>query len=360
MHKDDLPSNLPSVENADSSAVPSDSATMDFPADGEHQGIFSSNDTRIEIENLPDIPEVAQQAPINSISPALRTESSVTGDLKLGNAPKKKKWPLVVLGGVVVAAIGAAMWLLISNSNIFTSQEKTAYGVTEESKRLFNRYINFLLDDNDTSDKPNLLDFLANDYMFLSPGAMFAEKIKLDSDLDSARAYFNDLNALYGEFSQKFFSPDADPDEAPEGYSRNAVSDYFFEAAKGSYWDLDKIVALYAQNGEASTYDILEGTLKSDSENATVQSILEARKKQLDLYLKAIVQSSQAGCIVDGSLERSCARPYFEEIDDEVIKLVAQIDKLEMELREKAIASLENIYYAFYPDDAVTEGGSPK
>ena len=36
---------------------------------------------------------------MSSISPAIRTASTVTGDLKLGNTTKKKKWPLVALAG---------------------------------------------------------------------------------------------------------------------------------------------------------------------------------------------------------------------------------------------------------------------
>ena len=47
-------------------------------------GIFSGSDTRIETKNLPEVPQVAQQAPMSSISPAIRTASTVTGDLKLG------------------------------------------------------------------------------------------------------------------------------------------------------------------------------------------------------------------------------------------------------------------------------------
>lgn len=252
MHKDDPLSNLPSVENMDSSAVPSNSATGDFTADADQQGIFSSNDTRVETENFPEIPEVVHQAPASSTF--FSTPHRVHHDrgFEIEQCSDEKEVAAGCAGGGRGGGNRSGdmvIKLLISNSNMFTSQEKTAYGVTEESKRLFNRYVNFLLDDNDTSDKPNLLDFLANDYTFLSPEAMFAEKIKLDSDLDSARAYFNDLNALYGEFSQKFFSPDADPDEESEGYSRNSASNYFFEAAKGSFLNLSQIVSSYIQDG---------------------------------------------------------------------------------------------------------------
>lgn len=115
MHKDDPLSNLPSVENTDSSSAPSDSATMDFPADGEHQGIFSSNDTRIETENLPDIPEVAQQAPMSSISPALRTTSTVTGDLKLGDTKSRRsKKPLIIGGIAIVVAVVITIVIIIA------------------------------------------------------------------------------------------------------------------------------------------------------------------------------------------------------------------------------------------------------
>jgi len=96
-------------------AVPEPTAPEE-PVEG---AIFSGSDTRVETENLPEITEVAQQAPMSSISPALRTESTVTGDLKLNGTSKKKKWPLVVLGVVVVAVIGVAAWLL--GSRVFTN-----------------------------------------------------------------------------------------------------------------------------------------------------------------------------------------------------------------------------------------------
>mgnify|MGYP001052485977 FL=1 len=130
MHKDDPLSNLPSVENTDSSAVPQNSATTDFAANTDQQGIFSSSDTRIETENLPEVPEVVQQVPMSSISPALlRTESTVTGDLKLGGTSKKKKWPFVVLGVAAVALVGVGIWALINNqegNTVVTSKVKTA------------------------------------------------------------------------------------------------------------------------------------------------------------------------------------------------------------------------------------------
>lgn len=179
MHKDDSLSNLPSVENTDSSAVPQNSATGNFASDAGQQGIFSSSDTRIETENLPEVPEVVQQVPMSSITPVLRTESTVTGDLKLGGTSKKKKWPLVVLGVAAVALVGVGVWALINNSNPPTPQDRTTYSITDESRNLFNHYINFLIEGNDSTDKPDLLNFLANNYTYLSPGAMYAEKIKL-------------------------------------------------------------------------------------------------------------------------------------------------------------------------------------
>lgn len=133
MHKDDPLSNLPSVENTDSSSALSDSATV-----GGQQGIFSGDDTRIETENLPEAPEIVQQAPMSSITPALRTESTVTGDLKLGDAPKKKKWPLVVLGVVAVATVALGGWALLGNRE----SEDEAYCRT---KTTFLEYVNIVL-----------------------------------------------------------------------------------------------------------------------------------------------------------------------------------------------------------------------
>lgn len=141
MHKDDPLSNLPSVENTDSSSAPSDSATMDFPADREHQGIFSSNDTRIETENLPDIPEVAQQAPMSSISPALRTTSTVTGDLKLGDTKSRRSKKPLIIGGIVLAVLAVCVIVMLALSK----NHKTSDGNNSEAEIQFNQFATLLL-----------------------------------------------------------------------------------------------------------------------------------------------------------------------------------------------------------------------
>ncbi len=145
MDKDDPISNLPPVENTDSSAVPQNSATGNFASDAGQQGIFSSSDTRIETENLPEIPEVVQQAPMSSISPVLRTESTVTGDLKLRRTSKKKKWPLVVLGVVVVAILAVGGVVLFGNQ----MNKNNAEG---KVKLALNQFSNYYLYGTDSTD----------------------------------------------------------------------------------------------------------------------------------------------------------------------------------------------------------------
>lgn len=331
------------------------------PTASTEGGIFSGEDTRVETENLPTVPEVVQQAPASSISPTLRTTSTVTGDLQLGGTTKKKKWPLFVALGAVAVVVVVVVWLLMGNIKPSTPQEEVpTYHITDESRRLFHRYINFLLENNDSDGKPEFLDFLANKYTFLSPGAMFAEKIKQNDDIELARSYFNDLNTVYSEFDQAFFPPDNvnNDSDTEEEYSSNAISNYFYEAAKGSYLNLGQIIKLYLQNGEESVRNLLENTFRSGSENETVKSLLEARKRQMTLYLDAVVQANQDGCIVNGSLNTVCATPKFSAVEGEAAKLAIQAMNLETELRQDAIMNLENIYYAFYPDEAVAEGST--
>lgn len=324
-------------------------------------GIFSGSDTRIETKNLPEAPQVTQQVPMSSISPAIRTASTVTGDLKLGNTTKKKKWPLVALGAAVIAMVGVGVWFFVGWPNILTPKEETTYGVTEDSKHFFNRYVNFLLEGNDSDSKPELIDFLANDYTFLSPEAMFAEKIKLGSDIEATKSYLNDLNTIYGEFSRTFFPPDDGAEEVidtTEEYSRNALPDYFYEAAKGSYLNLNQIINLYLKEGEESVRSMLETIFKSGSENETIKSLLKARKRQMELYLDATAQADQDGCITDGVLNTSCANPRFVAVEGEAHRLKVSADNLETELRKEAIADLEDIYYAFYPNEFAIEGST--
>ena len=182
MHKDDPLSNLPPVENTDSSAMPPKSATGDLTTDAGHQGIFSSSDTRIETENLP---EVVQQAPMGSITPALRTESTVTGDLKLGGTSKKKKWPLVVLGVAVVAVIVAGAWALISN-------QKGGTEVGGKVKTALNQFSNYYLYGTDSDDA------IQGDY---NKNTIY----KVDTAMEERDAdFFNKAKEYYDSFIQAY------------------------------------------------------------------------------------------------------------------------------------------------------------
>lgn len=112
--------------------APAMSETPEIPTTPAAGGIFSGSDTRIETENLPEnLPTAVQPAPASAITPANRTTSTVTGDLKLGGAPKKKKWPLVVVGGVIIATIIVVVWAIISHN--FTNKTKNVVGETNLS-----------------------------------------------------------------------------------------------------------------------------------------------------------------------------------------------------------------------------------
>ena len=88
----------------------------DTPAQG---GIFSSSDTRIETENLPTIqPSPMSTAPNGTITPSLRTESTVTGDLKLGGQKKKGRWSVIVIGAVAIVSAIAIVALLLGNHKL--------------------------------------------------------------------------------------------------------------------------------------------------------------------------------------------------------------------------------------------------
>lgn len=351
----------PESPTVETPTVSSPSVDATITSDATGGGIFSTSDTRIETENLPDVqPTPLSTAPNGAITPTLRTESTVTGDLKLGGTTKRKKWLVITTGLLALAIVGVGVWYFAGNSNLFTSEEKTAYGVTDESKRLFNRYVNFLINDEDSTGKPELANFLANDYTLLRPEAMFAEQIKLDGDFETARAYFNDLNSMYSEFSQAFFPPENDTAETTEDYSRSAIPNYFFEAAKGSYLNLNQVISLYLQEGEESTRNMLANILSSESDNNDVKALLEARKKQVNLYVDALVQAEQAGCITNGTLDLSCARPKFAAVDAEALKLTTSINELEIKLRKEAITTLEDIYYAFYPEEMIIESAEVK
>lgn len=129
-----------------------DGATPTTPAEG---GIFSGSDTRVETKNLPEVPQVTQQAPMSSISPAIRTASTVTGDLKLGDTTKKKKWPFVVLGVAVVVVIGAVVLLAVLRS---TKQSSDTAGLIGK--------INTALVFDETAPVPSLSN---GSYGYISP-----------------------------------------------------------------------------------------------------------------------------------------------------------------------------------------------
>lgn len=127
--------------------APAMSETPEIPTTPAAGGIFSGSDTRIETENLPEnLPTAVQPAPASAITPANRTTSTVTGDLKLGGAPKKKKWPLVVVGIVTaVAIIVVGVWLLLSD-------HKNQEGTKDNVKIALNQFSNYYLYGTDSSD----------------------------------------------------------------------------------------------------------------------------------------------------------------------------------------------------------------
>jgi len=299
MHKDDLPSNLPSVENTDSSAVPPDSATMDFPADREHQGIFSSNDTRIETENLPDIPEVAQQAPMSSITPALRTTSTVTGDLKLGGAPKKKRWPMILVGIVAVIAIVTAVTVLLSSGQKGASEVN---GKLAEYAERLNRVPSGVEWDQESSD-----NHFAED---LINAAVELDQTQLTNYIDSLDEAILGLSdttqRIYGNSKRE--SAQYIVDDATKLANTNSMLKIFLQVSS-MLEDLDAILmrdGIEVALESIPKYDeVVDGDMTTYLVHSSLSGYMEAYLRRNSFFM-------QNGCYINGVTIDGCMQKVSE------------------------------------------------
>lgn len=185
-----------------SSATP-ESTTPVAPTEG---GIFSGSDTRIETENLPEVvPEVIQQAPMSAISPALRTESTVTSDLHLGGTAKKKKWPFIATAAGVAVVVILGGWLLLSNS-------RNESGAKNKAQTTFNQFSNYYLYGTDSAD--NIQGGYDSNTVYKASIAME------EGDMD----FFNKAKNYYDTFMQAY---EQDIRATQQTSDSEDISDYF-------------------------------------------------------------------------------------------------------------------------------------
>lgn len=318
MHKDDPLSNLPPVENTDSSVIQPNSATVDFDTDAGHQGIFSGNDTRIETENLPEIvPEVVQQAPMSSISPTLRTTSTITGDLHIGGTTKKKKWPFIALGVVAVVAIIGGV-ILFGNQKGKSSAEG-------EVQTALDQFSNYYLYGTESTD------VIQGDYdrstVYRAVVAMEERDIEF---FDKARSYYDAFIQAY-EQNVRTSQEVSDSENVDDYFDGNIASftqmfDFIYHFVMAPALTSEEIFDLFINTDIESAQQFINDYYSSLSDTSYELGIRYAKERtvydlaQIDRYY--IYQDS--GCIDGNNIKDDCS-VSFKNYDTTRIEEAAQI-----------------------------------
>lgn len=304
--------------------------------------IFSGNDTRIETENLPEtVHQTAlSTAPAGAITPALRTESTVTEDLKLDNtgSRKKKKWPLVAVGVVVLAIIAAGILAWVN----FTKPDRDLASLQTK----FNQFANYFLYETDNSSPVEGYYDYGDLYWLAQEGnesnyderisqhftqaeekfrafyeqyekyiAKYPDKIA-DETKDLVNAYLEQLEMFHYTMLYRDLSLDSIlsayfemPDELPE-----AVSKYYepFESAK------TELVKNYGAEKARLAADLLNaftiyeslGCMNHDTEEIATECLTNTEDEQLsianrdyELFRAKLIEQSMSG-------EDVSIRPY--------------------------------------------------
>lgn len=249
-------------------------------------GIFSSSDTRVETENLPEIPEVVQQAPMSSITPALRTTSTVTGDLKLGNAPKKRKWPFVVLGVVVVALIGIGIWLLRGTEN------NNKIGNIDEAFGYFANYYLF------SEDSDRLLEGeWDRSRVYAAEEAILA---KDKSFFQWAKNYFDQYKSFYDkQIAQQ--EDEIDPADASYIEAFTDAFNFLYLYSQTDFFDDSELLQLYVSSGAAAAYEVIEDRYSAllDTDYQLQKDFAEGRILYDSAQIDRLEIYSQSGCLKD-------------------------------------------------------------
>lgn len=289
MHKDDPHSNLSPVEKTDSSVMQPNSVTVDFDTDAGHQGIFSGEDTRVETENLPTVPEVVQQAPASSISPTLRTTSTVTGDLQLGGATKKKKWPLFVALGAV-AVVVAAIFIVKIIPTMTSDPSSANHTKYIES---YNKFANYLLSGRtETSTGEDIS----------TSNGIAAKALR-----ERNSTFFDEASRLYSIFLDEYNSDISALNAALPIYTNLSIVSAY---SRAKFLDVNTIMAYYAENGidatNAANAELLNELRSSTSTSAYSDEIYNNAKEYLDAEMELLKLVDGNGCFEGRVIDSAC------------------------------------------------------
>lgn len=289
------------------------------PAEG---GIFSGEDTRVETENLPAVPEVVQQAPASSISPTLRTTSTVTGDLQLGDNTKKKKWPFIALGAVATIALVVGGWTLLRSQN-------SEYRTYRKAKNTFLEYANFVLHGRASTDALDTSCMTDRSCYFLQAmhdkdqsGAFFEESAAAKAKLNEAvNAWANNL-AAGDKVSEDRVDSTVIAKKIQELVDLHEFLDVY--QSRGMLKKSD-IVNYFLTNGDAGIQDYIANYYGSGHDgNVYLNDLRENVSAMSEAVLANIEIYAQHGCMI-GLMNEAC---FAASATEEEKMLVAENNQI--------------------------------
>lgn len=257
------------------------------PAEG---GIFSSDDTRIETENLPEIvPEVVPQAPKSTISPTLRTESTVTGDLQLGGTTKKKKWPFIAL---VVAVVGVAIVVLVIKIIFATASSPSSVNHANYAES-YNKFANYLLSGR---TEPS-----TGEDVSVSNG------IAIRALQERNSTFFDEASRLYSNFLDEYDSDSSSFNAILPIYTNLSIVSAY---SRIELLDINTAMVYYAEHGADATSaritESLDELQSSTSTSAYSDEIYDDTKEYLGTELELLDLTAKSGCFEGRVIDQVC------------------------------------------------------
>ena len=264
-----------------------------------------SDNNSFGMQNIPDGQVSGGQA-----VPAMQaTQPKDTGDIVLAASGKKaKKWPFVVLGLVVFAALAAmGAWMMTRGGG----EEETIRGK-------FNVYANYILYGEESNNELTSTYDAENSYKI--------EDILNDSGIEEQRSYFAKVTEYWKNFVDDYNTStdtgDADNLEyVVDTYINLSVKNLEFLT---QYVNLEKlsaemIMTMYLANGKEYVENYIAQQYKNfiDSENSLMQEYAGYEMEYLQITIDQMEMLENAGCVTNGTIDDECANSDSVGFGDE-------------------------------------------
>lgn len=267
------------------------------------------------------------------------TQSTATGDIQLDVPKKRKKWPWLILGLLVIAVVGALVFFVLTKNNEGAESPKQEISLKEP----FYRYVNYLLSGNDSTDKP--ADIMA----MVDTSSAVSEFYKPFSNSERA-SYFEKAQSLLNTFVEG-----AQNNVEVKNSDANVTVHDLAVMNETQFTSLRKFIAVpditlpimmsyYLQHGADDLISYIQTTYNAFTEsNDEVLSAIVSRKSEMAASVNSLLGFYTAdGCLVAGELDEACIERSSQRED--VGQIQGRLLDLESEIMQYSDSLLYNLF----------------